>query len=359
MPPPRSVYKLLAIVLQFRETQLSQHRVENTREDKHQLEKLLSFNFEELETLAKDDIDGLLSLVQAALRADPSLTPRDFVASQPHSLTSLVIKWQLKATQAALARRDTGDVHSGIGTPRQAFDVPPPPSKRNNTLSDAIESDPALKKPKVLRIAGVPTGEGEDENQVFGEGLGSSERMRPSQLPMYPGRTNVLLNVQELMGPSILYSLCQEGINIELVVRNIRWPRQSDGRPYQSEVEALTIGRILHFHFSKCTAMEEGILAHPWTEIALRRLWALLEVQSLTSGPSPLSRDEAWHHVLSSLEVYPDVGIRVPAMRTLMNRQVSAASRARNAVRSLARRPQVQNPKSQKRRQDGNREEKH
>ena len=194
-------------------------------------------------------------------------------------------------------------------------------------------------------MAGVPTSETDDDGQDFWSGLGGAAHIRPNQLQSYPGRSSVILNVRELMGPSILHSFCQDGLNIELVVRHVRWPRQADGRPFQSEIEALTLARILHFHFSKCKSMEEGISLHPWTEIALRRLWSLLEVQNLTSGPSPLTRDEAWQQVLPSMEVYPDVGIHVPAMRSLMHRQVSDASSARNAVRSLARRPNSQPPK--------------
>lgn len=41
---------------------------------------------------------------------------------------------------------------------------------------------------------------------------------------------------------------------------------------------------------------------------------------------------------MPSLEVHPEVGIRVPAMRSIVNRQVSAAPRARNTVRSLVKR---------------------
>lgn len=144
------------------------------------------------------------------------------------------------------------------------------------------------------------------------------------------------------MGTSILHSFCQEGLNIELVVRHVRLPRQENGKPFHSEVEALTLTRILHFHFSKCISIEERMSLHPWTEIAQRRLQSLLEVQDLTSGPSPITRDEAWQQVLSSMEFHPDVGIHVPAMRSLMHRQVSAASRARNAIRNLARRSKSQ-----------------
>ena len=355
---PRSVYKLLAIILSIREDLIlqAQHVQENYigQDDRELMEKMLSLTPEEVETRAEENLSELVNMVKAALRVDETHEPRDYTENDKYSvnkkkkMTRFILMWQLKATRAALERRESQEHHQENQPDLQAE---PPPPKRKNPLSDSSDAVLNTKKPKVLRIAGVPTGEGE-EAQDFWQGLGGAAPIRPSQLQAYPGRTAVLLNVQELMGPSILHSFCQEGMNIELVIRNVRWPRQADGRPYSSEIEALTLARCLHFHLCRFETMEQAVTTSPWTEIALRRLWALLEVQTLTSGPSPLTREEASQQVLPSLEVYPDIGIRVPAMRTIVNRQISAASRARNAVRSLARRNQTPLAKNQRKRSD-------
>lgn len=88
------------------------------------------------------------------------------------------------------------------------------------------------------------------------------------------------------------------------------------------------------FSLSKCRSMKERIPIHPRTEISLRRIWSLLEVHNLTSGPSTLIGDEARRQVLPSMEVYPDVRIHVPAILSITHRQVFLAFSARIAVRS-------------------------
>lgn len=338
---PRAVYMLLAIVLSLRErlqndsSQTIRSPHTNGPNDTETLESLMAMSVDEVEELAIEKLSKLVTMASAALRSDETLQPREFDDTDASIVTRLVMRWQQQATKAALERRDTAIARREPELAREIPDV-------------SHNSDLGIKKQKVLRIAGVPTGEQEDDAQDFRFGLGRPTYIRPSQLGRYPGKTAVLLNVQELMGPSILYSFCQEGINIELAVRNVRWPRQSDGRPFSSEIEAVTLARCLHFQLCRFSTMEESIITAPWTEIALRKLWALLEVQTLTSGPSPLTREEAWQQVLPSLEVYPDIGIRVPAMRSVVNRQISAASRARNAVKSLTKRSQTHTQKFRK-----------
>lgn len=241
-------------------------------------------------------------------------------------------------TRAALERRDLNVADNDSVILEIVNEYPPPPAKRSNLLSEFLPDDGNLKRHNAYHVAGVPTGDGNEDALDFGARFGGPTPVRPSQLKSYPDRSTVLLNVQELMGPSILHSLCQEGLNIGLVVRNVRWSRQSDGRPFSSMEEALALTRCLHFHLCSFSSMEEAITTAPWTEIALQRLWALLEVENLTSGLNPLTRDEAVQQLLPSRGVYPDVGIRVQAMRSIVNRYISAASTARNAVRSLTKR---------------------
>lgn len=269
--------------------------------------------------MADESLPELVKLVETCLRLDPSLTLRDFESSDKSSVSSLVFKWQVAATRAALERRDLDERHGALSGATRAADNPPPTAKRSNPFSQLVANEDNLKRQKVQHRAGVLTGDGDENISDFGVRLGGPTPVRPSQLNSYPGRSTVLLNFQELMGPSILHSFCQEGPNIELVVRNVRRFRQFDGGPFSSKVEALTLDRCLHFHLCTLRTMEEAILSAPWTEIALRRLWSLLEVEHLTSGPSPLTREEALHQVLPSLEVYPDIGVRVPATRSIVN----------------------------------------
>ena len=265
------MYQILGIVLSFREKIriCNEHENPEQREAKgrQQLEKLMSLSSEELHSMASKNMPRLQAMIEASLQADDTLSPREFNSSLKDSVTNVVLQWQLNATRAALDRSilqsatpapNDSDRDGDAQFPTESYptsDVQPPTLKRINPLDD-VELQGPLKARKVLRVAGVPTGETDDDGQDFWSGLGGAAHIRPSQLKSYPGRSSVLLNVQELMGPSILHSFCQEGLNIELVVRHVRWPRQADGRPFQSEIEALTLARILNFHFSKCKSME-------------------------------------------------------------------------------------------------------
>lgn len=73
------------------------------------------------------------------------------------------------------------------------------------------------------------------------------------------------LRVQQLLGPSILHVYSQESINLELMVRNKEWTHMYDTKPFQSEVEALTLARCLHLHFCTFEIMGDALLASPWS----------------------------------------------------------------------------------------------
>ncbi|KAI0558954.1 hypothetical protein FGB62_177g010 [Gracilaria domingensis] len=246
LPIPRRVYKLLGIVLGWRETLLLENRdeLQTTELDRNRLDQMFSMSLEEVEQLSIRKPGELIEIIEGCLRADPNLTPRTYDKDNHTSLSQIVLKWHLLATKEALKRRDSGNECTSMGV-RKLQDKPPPPGKRRNPLSESGSRDVEMKRAKVNRIGGVPTGDHDENSQDFWPRLGGPTPLRPSQLKEYPGKTSVLLNVQELMGPSILHSVCQEGVNVELVVRNVRWTRQSDGRPFSSKVEALTLARRL------------------------------------------------------------------------------------------------------------------
>lgn len=81
------------------------------------------------------------------------------------------------------------------------------------------------------------------------------------------------------MGPSILASLVQEGLNLELAIRNRSWDNNGSGEPQQSEAEALTLARNLHLNLLAYPSMTEAVESCSWMETALRRLYAILYVE--------------------------------------------------------------------------------
>ncbi|KAI0565259.1 hypothetical protein FGB62_20g110 [Gracilaria domingensis] len=258
LPIPRRVYKLLGIILGWRETVLLENRdeLQTTELGRNRLDQMFSMSLEEVEQLSIQKPGELIEIIEKCLRADPNLTPRTYDKDNHTSLSQIVLKWHLLATKKALKRRDSGNECTSMGV-RKLQDEPPPPGKRRNPLSESGSRDVEMKRAKVNRIGGVLTGDHDEDSQDFWPRLGGPTPLRPSQLKEYPGKTSVLLNVQELMGPSILHSVCQEGVNVELVVRNVRWKRQSDGRPFSSEVEALTLASPEHYQETPVTEAED------------------------------------------------------------------------------------------------------
>lgn len=73
-----------------------------------------------------------------------------------------------------------------------------------------------------------------------------------------------MLPVNEISGPSILLGLVQEGINVELAIRNRTWGRGPNGEVLSAEVEAVTVARIVHLNLLSRTSMTEAIAKCPW-----------------------------------------------------------------------------------------------
>lgn len=57
-----------------------------------------------------------------------------------------------------------------------------------------------------------------------------------------------------------------------------------------------------------------------WLKTGLRRLWATVEIEKLTSGPNPVGRNETALHVIPVHEVYPNKTSRRPVSRTSATR---------------------------------------
>lgn len=105
----------LTAVLALRDTVLSETRSGSVRllEDSRAMEKIVAISSNELIALGNSAPDHLLSLMQAALRHDPSLVPSLPEGSDAPSAATVAISWKLAATEEALERVRVQDQQNG------------------------------------------------------------------------------------------------------------------------------------------------------------------------------------------------------------------------------------------------------
>lgn len=172
-----------------------------------------------------------------------SLSPAVPADLSGSAAAAVALAWKLRATEDLLD--DAGrsaDQHPGQAVPLLA------------ELAQGLESggtgtNPSSKKQKIESIGGVPLYKATKSDAIelggFRTGVGGNPIVLPSQLGPYPGRASSLpmLRVPEILGPSILLGLVQEGVNVELAVRGREWKRGSNGEVLSAEAEALTLSR--------------------------------------------------------------------------------------------------------------------
>ena len=356
---PRGKTQLLAIVLQLRDQRMA---ATNPSRDEAALRRVMDMTVDHLQTLADDDLPSLVEISRAALRADSNLQPREFDEADKGAVHAAMLQWKLRAAEAALRAR------LSPATPLPDNDSPPAPAPSNplaGTVSERpIQEDAPCrryKKRKVTTVGGVVVADDlESDNEdcempYFRSGLGAAPSVPLSHLKTYPGKANATdtLQVRTLMGPAILQALSQKGVNVEMTIRSHSWSRR-DGQPYTAEIEALTWARVVHLNLLKYSTMGDALRDCPWMEVALRRLWTIMEIEKMCTGPNAVSREEAQTALVSAMEVYPSSNISVPEMEQTVRRHFSTQSRAANAIRNLSTRTKSRNQSSKGRQRDRN-----
>lgn len=334
---------LLGAVLSLRNT-LIRSETEASPEESNAaaVEVLLSMEPSEILTIANENTERLVGLMNKALAHDPSLELREFDPLDGGQCAAVALAWKLRATEGILEHREAHGPQRQQERPHATNlfgnllpdDIPP---RAPSTVPEIVL--PPKKKAKVM-IGGVPVGRGlsrvSEEDSVFRSGLGSSSSVLPSQLGEYPGRSSslLLLRVSDIQGPSILANLVQRGVNVELAVKNMNWGKTADGEPFQAEAEALTLARIIHLNLLVHPTMTSAIEECPWMETALRRLYAILYVEDRKD----IQRQVAWKIAGTSLEVYPESRLRVPTLDGSIAREAYIRVRERNALKGQSNR---------------------
>lgn len=134
-----------------------------------------------------------------------------------------------------------------------------------------------------------------------------------------------------------------------MTTRAHSWSKR-DAQLYTGEIEDLTWARVVNFNIPKYPTMENAFRFCSWIEVALRRLYTIMEIEKICSCRYAVSREKARMALLSLMDVFSSSSISDPEMEQTVRRHFSTQSRAANAIRDLSIRTRSRN-QSDKRRQ--------
>lgn len=108
-------------------------------------------------------------------------------------------------------------------------------------------------------------------------------------------------------------------------MRNQQQARVNTGRRAPTPVwsKCLHSGSWKLPQFMKCDDMRQALKGYPHLETYLRRLYAILEAEKLTTGPVVISKDKALIAVQKCLELFSHKHIAVPSLRAQRQRRGS------------------------------------
>lgn len=134
-------------------------------------------------------------------------------------------------------------------------------------------------------------------------------------LGSYPGKGLSLptLTVTELLGGTILQSLTRNGVNIEQALSTMEWTQGANGEVRASGAEASTLARVIYLALLKFESMQSALEAPERMEVALRRLYALIFVESSICLRSA-THAQALRVAITILETYQSTQNLIPKL---------------------------------------------
>ena len=276
-----------------------------------ELEKLLATCPEDLIKLSKDNSTVVKSMMDSALVADNALLPRSLPNSS-QLLAAIPINRQLEALKQSSAPILAVDANPPLppsdATPNinlstilgQSRTGSAPSTitrtRRRPDLSSDEEDDATDRLPKRNKPIIQPT--------TFSFGAKSFQQ---DTLEHYPGKehSTTSLAVDELLGPAILSTLIKSGTDIMAFLANsfTHWRKNPNGLLSHAEMEAFTLGRMLHLEMLTHSSPKEALQQRPSLEDALRRLYAIIYVEETLNQGDHQHRRDAWNDIKDILEI--------------------------------------------------------
>lgn len=315
---------MIKLVLDFQaQLQISVRQPEVKSENKRAMKKLLRMTSLETIKMGEHDEQQLIQLIEKSFLYEGTLQPCRLDGLRGLAAAEIAIDWKVHASQDVSPEK-----------PVQVKDETPPVSVINRLLGPNMSTTPsAFGLLDESEAAHLPTKTKTSTAIIGGFEIAASgatdadftAKILPSQISPYPGRTLVKprLKLKVFEGPSIINSLFNEGINLDLMVRGRYWKNTSRGEGLHAESEAVTWALVIQLALLDYSTEREALKKHSWIEVALRRLSALLHVEELVQrGQS--TRSTAWRITSHILECVPTSSICVSSIDTAIKRHLVA-----------------------------------
>eukprot|EP00178_Gracilaria_changii_P010508 TRINITY_DN305_c0_g1_i7.p2 TRINITY_DN305_c0_g1~~TRINITY_DN305_c0_g1_i7.p2 ORF type:complete len:428 (+),score=52.17 TRINITY_DN305_c0_g1_i7:2562-3845(+) len=339
--------QLLAEVFRLCDLEKAAHQETSPLSAAASLRTLMEMSTADILKSSQEKPSDLLELMKKALPADSSLTPRSIPTANPSEAAAIAIGWQLDAF------RQNYPPNNGQVTP--APDIPPPPANQSALGQQAPTSAGPLAALFATNHNPAPNPDIEDGNsdedddepprkkqkglvvsQNYTIGLEEAEN---ATLKHYPGKeaSSTSLFVDRLLGPSILNMLTAGWADIPTFLSSKfqHWRRSASGQPLAAEMEASTLGRIIHLTILTFENPKQAMEQVPALEVAFRRLLAILHVGESVSRGDYADKREAWEETIPLLENVPQGTVRSVHLLEEILRSLNQKKKRCTAIKAI------------------------
>lgn len=130
------------------------------------------------------------------------------------------------------------------------------------------------------------------------------------------GKISSALRVDTLLGPEILYGMLSGGQELLTYITTFfhlhAIHRKPTVVPKYAEVEATTLARLLQMTLLDSQCPISMVEQTPWMEVALRRLFVILQIEESIASSASITRDVAWEAWSHIMEITPRPRLSAP-----------------------------------------------
>ena len=349
-----------------------QAEVSPPESDQDKLDTLIRMEPAAIQNLARENNNKLVDLMEASLRIDPELIPRNIDHRNPDLLAYTAVSWLLKAARESIrAVPDIIPLSAPANlhlqqTAQRGQNAPRTPARSGDSIGlqqlfgyqTEVEPNISAMLPRTIPSRRLPPSTNDPANiweesystleesgrrakrqkheiEQVGFQLAISHCDALQSFPGSPPHPNTpvtpTLNCKYLLGPKVIAPWISSGQTISQYIEGIKWYRaiKNPSLPSHAEYEAVTLARIIDLEMRTHKSPKEAVMYRPSIEVAIRRLYPLVRVKE--QAARGVTRSIAWTEVDSLQEVTPGRKIdeedilEEPTKQPIANRKRMAA----------------------------------
>ena len=309
------------------------------------LKALLSMTPVEVMRTADRNPRRLRADMRCSLAADKSLQPREIPDGDNSRLAAILSAWKISSLMQIMPQP----------TPRALPDDAPPLLTR----PPALKQDSVVEPVKRLQIQEKPPTRKPRPHSITSEHSSTESRpvkkSKPPVIPKgftigeaastekslrhYPGKgvSTTSLAVDKMMGPTILANMIRGGSDTPTyLTRDYKHFRRTvTGSPTASEMEALTLGRMIHLEMLAHESPKVALEQRPSLEVGLRRLYAILHVEQAMNTHVHTEPKDAWLEIVHIMEYNPMGGVHDDEITKDAIKRLTGRSKRMSAIKTL------------------------